>query len=72
MVSTIVNDNGETAVASNLSKAISFWILEKNRLRVNSLGVEVSTELESWRIVREGFINNKQSMKTHLVLNSLV
>lgn len=72
MVSTIVNDNGETAVASNLSKAISFWILEKNRLRVSSLGVEVSTELESWRIVREGFINNKQSMKTHLVLNSLV
>lgn len=72
MVSTTVNDNGETAVASNLSKAISFWILEKNRLRVNSLGVEVSTELESWRIVREGFINNKQSMKTHLVLNSLV
>lgn len=58
---------------SNLGKAVSFWILEKSRLKeYRSVGVEVSTELESRRTIIEDFINNKHSPKTHLVLNSLL
>lgn len=58
---------------SHLVKAISFRILERSRLKeYSSLGIEVNTVLESRRTILEDFINNKRSLKTHLVLNSLL
>lgn len=58
---------------SHLVKAISFRILERSRLKeYSSLGIEVNTVLESRRTILEDFINNKHSLKTHLVLNSLL
>lgn len=55
---------------SNLGKAISLWILENRLKEYRSLGVEVSTDLESRRTIIGDFINNKHLLKTHSVLNS--